>query len=945
MRHTQREICWGIVLACAVLGLLNVSPAQAATFNVNKTADTADGTCDADCSLREAILAANAAAGADTITLPAGTYTLTIAGVDEDASATGDLDITDDLTINGAGAGTTIIQACDSSGGPCVGIDRVIHIPTSTVGLSGVTIRNGNVTSSGGGIFGSTGSSLTLTNSTVTGNTAFDHGGGILIDGALTLTGSTVSNNTANSDASGDGNGGGIYIWPGNNTVTLTNSTISGNSAFFGGGYYTDGSSSVTLTDSTISGNTSSSTGGGIFHNGGTLTLTNTAVSSNTAGASGGGIRLSGGVTASLTGSTVNGNLSSGTNNGGGIHLLGVGTTATLTDSVVSGNTAYRGGGIYNEATLTLTGSTVSGNTATQHGGGIINDGTLTAINTTLSGNMANIDAGGLYNAFSGLASTASLNNVTITNNTADSDSNSSGDGGGVFAVGTGTVNLKNTILGGNTGGTAPDCAGTLTSQDYNLIQSTAGCTISGTTTNNITGVSPNLGALANNGGSTQTHALLSGSPAIDAGNPAVPGSGGDACAATDQRGTARPQDGNGDGTVACDIGAYEGLGPNISLSTPSISFGSVTAGNSSAPQTVTVSNTGVTNLVIGTITITGADPSDFTKSNDACSGQTVAPLANCTVDVAFSPSTTGSKSAGLSIPSNDSDTPTATVALSGTGTAAPVPDIAVTDSVAPTSDLQIPFGNVMEGNVSDQTVTITNNGNADLTIGTVASANPLTAPFGITVDTCSGQTIAPARSCALTARFAPTSTGGFTDSFDIPNNDPDTPTVTMSVSGTGLSSVVNNPPAAPVLVFPTDGQTGLPTTVTFRWQAATDPDGDTVTYLINYCTNSGFTSCSPVDVASLGVGLILFGVVASGLWAGRKRVALLAITMICIGTLLIACGGDGGDDGGSPPAPTNEVSYTVSGLSPSTTYYWKVIVDDGNGGSTESAVFSFTTQ
>ncbi len=116
-----------------------------APFLVTKTLDTNDGSCDVnDCSLREAIVATNLNAGADTITLPAlgVPYTLTIPGADEDLGATGDLDITDDLTINGAGSATTIIDACDSSGGPCSGSDRVFHVrlASGTVSISGVTI-------------------------------------------------------------------------------------------------------------------------------------------------------------------------------------------------------------------------------------------------------------------------------------------------------------------------------------------------------------------------------------------------------------------------------------------------------------------------------------------------------------------------------------------------------------------------------------------------------------------------------------------------------------------------------------------------------------------------------------------------------------------------------------------------------------------------------------
>src|SRR5262249_7450167 len=98
----------------------------------------------------------------------------------------------------------------------------------------------------------------------------------------------------------------------------------------------------------------------------------------------------------------------------------------------------------------------------------------------------------------------------------------------------------------------------TINSQGYNLIGDTTGCVITGDTTGNKSGVAPNLGPLRDNGGPTFTHALLTGSPAIDAGNPAAPGSGGNACPVDDQRGVTRPQDGDGDTTAVCDIGAYE---------------------------------------------------------------------------------------------------------------------------------------------------------------------------------------------------------------------------------------------------------------------------------------------------------------------------------------------------------------------------------------------------
>ncbi len=113
---------------------------------------------------------------------------------------------------------------------------------------------------------------------------------------------------------------------------------------------------------------------------------------------------------------------------------------------------------------------------------------------------------------------------------------------------------MRNTILAGNVdgGGEKPDCAATIESEGYNLVQSTLGCAFDGDTTGNLTGVSPLLGPLADNGGLTQTHPLLAGSPALDAGSPLVPGTGGQSCSALDQRGVPRPQ------PSRCDIGAYE---------------------------------------------------------------------------------------------------------------------------------------------------------------------------------------------------------------------------------------------------------------------------------------------------------------------------------------------------------------------------------------------------
>src|SRR5262249_41666993 len=153
--------------------------------------------------------------------------------------------------------------------------------------------------------------------------------------------------------------------------------------------------------------------------------------------------------------------------------------------------------------------------------------------------------------------------------------------------VGTsGNVTVTNSILAGNNGGNG-DCSGTLTTAGgYNLIQNAAGCTLAGTTTGNVIGQDPQLAALADNGGPTKTHAIALGSPALDAGNPGTPGSGGFTCEATDQRGTARPQPSGG----RCDIGAFEVV--YVPTTTTTSTTTSTSSSSSSSTSSSTTSST-----------------------------------------------------------------------------------------------------------------------------------------------------------------------------------------------------------------------------------------------------------------------------------------------------------------------------------------------------------------
>ncbi|MDL1920884.1 sortase, partial [Chloroflexi bacterium CFX5] len=299
---------------------------------------------------------------------------------------------------------------------------------------------------------------------------------------------------------------------------------------------------------------TDTTNGGGIYSNG-TLTVTNSALSNNSANQNGGGIYNSG--TLTVTNSALSNN--SANSSGGGIYNRN--GTLTVTNSTLSGNRAAfgDGGGIYNDnGTLTVTNSTLSGNSAGNGGGGIYNFfGTLTVTNSTISGNSAGWSGGGIYNYFG----TATVTNSTISGNSA-------GWSGGIYNY-FGTLNYSNTIIANSAaGGDCNNNFGTIGTNVNNLVED-GSCPA-------LLNGDPNLGPLQDNGGPTQTHALLTGSTAIDAGNAAV-------CAAApvnnlDQRGVARPQG------AGCDIGSYE-----VDASFPTVVFTSLVPSYTTGPGNFTV--------------------------------------------------------------------------------------------------------------------------------------------------------------------------------------------------------------------------------------------------------------------------------------------------------------------------------------------------------------------
>jgi hypothetical protein len=473
-----------------------------ALLTVNTLAD--ETTADNYLSLREAVGVVNSGStsglssaelaqvsGAlgsnDTIqfSLPSGPQTLTLTG-----SA---LNLTHSVTITGPGASSLTLSGNNT--------DRVFLVGqifsqnlSLVVSLSGLTVADGNVVSSssnyGGGLlnFGT----LTVNNCTISSNAAGSTGGGGIYNvGALTLNGCTFTNNTA------AGNGGGLNTTSAG-TLSVTNCTFTGNtttgSYSYGGGLINSSTSTTTpgvVSNCTFSNNSSTGSGAGLFHDTGAaqLTVHNCTFSGNRSSADGGGLDDDG-------------------------NLL------TVTDCTFTGNTsANDGGGLQNwKGTLSLRNSTFTGNTAA-YGGGLTIAGPATVVNCTITANrVTGTSGGGLYNY-----------NATAT--------------GQVF----------NTVVAGNyqgASGTTPnDITGTLDSSSaFNLIGTGGSGGLQNGVNGNQVGVSnPGLGPLADNGGPTQTVALLPGSPAIDHGGNAYVNAG-----ETDQRGFTRIVNGT------ADIGAFE---------------------------------------------------------------------------------------------------------------------------------------------------------------------------------------------------------------------------------------------------------------------------------------------------------------------------------------------------------------------------------------------------
>lgn len=503
-------VTWSAV-ALAALAVAQPRPAHAATVVVNTIADASSGGCEntgtgPNCTLREAVIFANAHPGT-VITVPAGTYILTEqAGAPEANALTGDLDIHQDVTINGAGPQATIVRGNFGVN------DRIFDIyqpginvtETRNVAISGLTLKFGTASDNygGGAIWIGEHMNVTLANTVVDSNHSFEEvGGNIYVEGPeshLSVIGSVVSGAQVESGSVAPALGGGIYAYKAR--VDIVDTVISGNQAIGanaiatpagvgggearGGGLYIDQGSALSVKRSLI------------VNNGAWGGVNQDAAGDELKGGSavGGGLYARSGSQVSIENSTLTQNYARG---GLAVGAAGVGGTAEA-------------GGAYTVATLSISHATIADNSAF---GGIAPQG----------GSKGRASGGGLVSLLTGGA----MANSIVAGNTVDPPEsppfatdlrNSTAFGhNNLIGVADGATNLGPTDLAGTP--TAP--------------------------------LDPGLAfPLADHGGPTQTLGLLPGSPAIDA-------AAADACAvvgSVDQRGSPRPNPPGG----KCDIGAFE---------------------------------------------------------------------------------------------------------------------------------------------------------------------------------------------------------------------------------------------------------------------------------------------------------------------------------------------------------------------------------------------------
>ena len=465
MKSTGKLFLASVLLGALWLsaGCTPVPNCGVSEYTVTKTDDTMDGVCsEADCSLREAVQNANACSGHQTVHLPAGSYHLTRTGADEDAANSGDLDITDDLTILGEGA-----PSVHGDG------DRSFQIfSPAVVEMELIMVVDGEAIL----------------------------GAGILNESELTLRDFTCNFNTASMPPGGMGDARGGCIFNGG-TLVIENGHFLENAARLGGAIYTFDNTTLQITGGTMAGNQAEDHGGALWVSpGAEVEIKQGDLRMNSAGIKGGAVWNNGNLTVTDTVFTEN----EAMNSGGGLYTWQAGSS-TLYRTWFDANVADEGGAVFNQNGMvhcyqcSVTDNVAAGS----WGGGFFNNGASAGLrlsNTTVSQNISVSGGAGIYNTGNLL-----LEFSTVAHNSPE----------GIHIASGAERKIRSSILADNPGG---NCGGpALDSLGYN-IESGGGCGLAGL--DDLPGTDPHLQPLAMNGGIGPSHLPGTGSPALDTGDP-----------------------------------------------------------------------------------------------------------------------------------------------------------------------------------------------------------------------------------------------------------------------------------------------------------------------------------------------------------------------------------------------------------------------------------------
>lgn len=403
-------------------------------------------------------------------------------------------------------------------------------------------------------------------------------------------------------------------------------------------------------------------------------------------------------------------------------------------------------------------------------------------------------------------------------------------------------------------------------------------------------------------------------------------------------------------GTACAAVPTFTGANP--------YSFGNVNVGSSSAPVSVTLGASAAGGASLNSITIT--THTNFSLNAGTCVAAAPLNPATCVFSMTFSPIAAGLQNDSITATISNGCLPSPSLTLNISGTGVEARHSHITGG----GGLNLGGGSFNTGEPYTGDLTFTNDGNASMYIYGVdrtlakAGANALTQsgglipPLYIATDNCSGKVLYPRDYCTMKIVFFPIEDGTYTQSFTLTTNEQQQ--ITSNVTGTSISVTGNKKPTA----FKLNDAVVSGTGVMLTWNAATDPDNDTVSYNVQYCDKASFQNCAPQSSGgatlvasskgsqyglSMAGAILAFGFMAFGGIRSRKMKLLLVAFALSYGAMGQSCGG-GSSSTPEPAVKQAVMKQSFTGLKADTTYYWKVVATDKRGGAVESDTRTFVT-